>query len=77
MTNDLAERIETELVGSLGDPSGVLSVHVREGWGDILYVTIRVRSSRLHDRNEFGATLKSAVTSALGDARQLVKIAWD
>ncbi len=76
MTNDPAERIQTKLVGSLDDPTGVLSIHVREGWGDVFYVTIRVRGSRLYDRNELEGRLESAVASAMGEARHLVRIEW-
>jgi hypothetical protein len=77
VTNDLAEHIQTELAGSLADPACVLSVHVREGWGDVFYVTIRVRGSRLYARDELEGTLKSAVASAMGEARYFVKIEWD
>ncbi|MGA2305920.1 MAG: hypothetical protein ABSH29_17325 [Acidimicrobiales bacterium] len=76
MTNDLAERIQTKLVGSLDDPTSVLSIHVREGWGDVFYVTIRVRGSHLYDRNELEGRLESAVASAMGEARHLVRIEW-
>jgi hypothetical protein len=74
VTNDLAEHIQAELVGSLGDPACVLSVRVHRGWGDIFYVTIRVRGSRSGDRDEVGGTLKSAVASAMGMLRHVVKV---
>jgi hypothetical protein len=77
VTNDLTERIQSKLTGSLGDPTCVLSIHVREGWGDIFYVTIRVRGSRFYDRNELDHTLKSAVASAMGQMRHVVKIEWN
>ena len=73
--NDLAEHIQTELIRSLGARTCVLSVDVREGWGDIFYVMIRVSGSR--ERDELEGILKSAVTSAMGEARHLVKIEWD
>jgi hypothetical protein len=77
MTNDLTECIWKELTTSLGDAHCVKSVQVREGWGDILYVTIRRSRSRLDDSDDLDGELKSAVASALGDIRYVVKIDWN
>ena len=76
MTNDLTERIHRELVGSLDDLTDVLSVHVKKGWGDIFYVTIRVAAAHLSDRHGQGGVLRSAVTRVLGEERHLVTIEW-
>ncbi len=76
MTNDLTECIRKELTTSLGGAYSLLSVHLSEGWGDILYVTIRISGPRLDGRDGLDAGMKSAVDGALGDMRHLVKIEW-
>ena len=76
MTTDLIELIQKELTTSLGDLPASVSVHVREGWGDIFYVTVHVRGVLL-DHNGLRATLQFAVDSALGDVRHIVEIKWE
>lgn len=77
MTDDLTKRIKMELARLLGDVHHYLAaVHVRKGWGDILYVTVRLNATGLDDRGELEARLKSAVHSLLGGIRHLVTIEW-
>lgn len=77
MTNDLTECIWKELTTSLGDAHCVKSVQVREGWGEILYVTLRGSRSRLDESDDLDGELKSTVAIALGDIRYAVKIDWN
>jgi hypothetical protein len=76
VTTDLIELIQKELTTSLGDIPASVSVHVREGWGDVFYVTLHVHGVLL-DHDDLRATLQSAVDSALGDVRHLVEIKWE
>jgi hypothetical protein len=76
VTDNFTERIHKELAGSLGDLPW-LSVHVREGWGDIFYVTVSIRGATRDDCEELRDTLNSAVDRALGEARHLVEIKWE
>lgn len=66
-----------ELATLLGDVHNYLAaVHVRKGWGDILYVTVRLSGPGLDDRGELKFRLDSAIHSVLGGIRHLVKIEW-
>lgn len=76
MTADLAKSIQSTLTASLGDAARLRSVHLTEGWGDVFYVTVRLSSPELGDRDELSDRIKSAVHSALGEIRYLVKIEW-
>lgn len=76
VTDDLTDSIWKELTTSFGDVHGVQSVHLSEGWGDILFVRMRVSGTCVDDRDELVLKLKSAVASALGEIRYLVQIQW-
>jgi hypothetical protein len=75
-TDDLTECIWKELTTSLGDVNALRSVKVIKGWGDIVYVTIRISSSSIDDCDAVGGKLKSAVARALGEMRQVIRIDW-
>ena len=72
--SDFTERIWKELTTSLDDAQCVQSIRVNEGWGDILYVTIRKDRPCLDHSSDLDDKLKSAVASALGEIRHIVKI---
>jgi hypothetical protein len=77
VTTNLIERIHNELTASLGHLPFLISIHVREGWGDILFVTFRVRVRPVKNRDDLSARLRSAVAGALGQTRHFVEIKWE
>ncbi len=77
MTTNLIERTQIELIASLGSLPFLLSIHVREGWGDILFVTFRVGVLPMKNHDELRTRLRSAVARALGHTRHFVEIKWE
>jgi hypothetical protein len=77
VTNDLTERIHKAIEGSIADLACAPWVHIREGWGDIFYLAIRIRGPQFVDRDELDGNIRSAVTGVIGAARHVIKIEWN
>jgi hypothetical protein len=77
MTNDRAASIRNEVTASLGATHFLQSVHVVEGWGDILWATLRISGPRHSDQSDLAARLKAAVHRSLGELRHVVRIEWE
>jgi hypothetical protein len=76
VTTDLIERIQSELATSLGDAHRASSVGLHRGWGNILYVTARLRRCPCHDRDELRARFNWVAARVLAGERHVVEIDW-
>jgi hypothetical protein len=77
MTDEFAERVRREATLLLGDGPFLRSVHVVEGWGGILWATLRLSGPRPSDHCELVTRLKSAARSVVGELRHNVRIEWE
>ena len=77
VTDELAECIRREATALLGDAYVLRSVHVKEGWGDIFWATVRIGGPRHDDHGDLVARLNSAVHRSLGEVRHVVKVEWE